>query len=238
MQGGPNYYRTYGSGIYFEDSSNNTIYHNNFENIENNLGSQVQSSNSINYWDDGYPSGGNYWSDYQTRYPNTTEISNSGIGNMPYVIDSQNKDLYPLTQPFNSMFLINYEQEIIPPAVSVVSPLNETYSETNVSLSFAIDKPYNWVGYSLDGQGNVTVNGNTTIADVAYGSHSITVYANSTFGVIGASRTVDFNVAKSEPFASMVVMLVFVTVIAAVVGLVAAMLYRGRRQRKTSNLNN
>ena len=40
-------------------SSNNKIFHNNF--INNNI--QVLSD-SADIWDDGYPSGGNYWSDY------------------------------------------------------------------------------------------------------------------------------------------------------------------------------
>ena len=37
-------------------------------------------------WDDGYPSGGNYWSDYASRYPNATEIGSSGIGDTEYLI--------------------------------------------------------------------------------------------------------------------------------------------------------
>jgi parallel beta-helix repeat protein len=44
---------------------------------------------------------GNYWSDYLTRYPNATEVDSSGIGNMPYVIDDNNIDHYPLMQPVN-----------------------------------------------------------------------------------------------------------------------------------------
>lgn len=47
-------------GIRLAESSSNSIYHNNF--ISN--AEQVLSSTSTNVWDDGYPSGGNYWSDY------------------------------------------------------------------------------------------------------------------------------------------------------------------------------
>jgi hypothetical protein len=36
------------------------------------------------HWDNA--SAGNYWSDYQSRYPNATERGNSGIGNTPYMI--------------------------------------------------------------------------------------------------------------------------------------------------------
>jgi parallel beta-helix repeat protein len=86
-------------GIQFLDeySSDSTIYHNNF--IDN--GWQVNSfAPSNNSWDNGYPSGGNYWSDYEERYPNATEIDNSGIWNTPYVIDENSQDNYPLVPEF------------------------------------------------------------------------------------------------------------------------------------------
>ena len=224
-------------GIWFWHASNNTIYHNNLMDIpygtqasNGDLGGIPYTPNSVNVWDGGFPAGGNYWG-VQTG----KEIGNTGISDSPYVLDSQNIDRYPLIRPFNSSFLANYEQEITPPKVSVVSPLNETYSESNISLSFAIDRPFNWEGYILDGQSNVTISGNTTISNIGYGSHSITVYANSTFGIIGASKTIDFNVVKSKPFTSMVVILVSATVIAIVIGSVVAVLYH-RRHRKTADL--
>jgi len=43
-------------GIWLVSASSNSIFHNNLQ--------QVYTPNSSNVWDDGYPSGGNYWSDY------------------------------------------------------------------------------------------------------------------------------------------------------------------------------
>jgi parallel beta-helix repeat protein len=84
-------------GIIFYSSSNNMIYHNNF--VGNSQ--QAWSNNaSVNVCDDGYPSGGNYWSDYLTRYPNAREIDQSGIGDTAYVIDANNTDHYPLMTPY------------------------------------------------------------------------------------------------------------------------------------------
>jgi parallel beta-helix repeat protein len=83
-------------GGYLESSFGNTFYHNNF--IGN--AQQVFSDGSPNTWDNGYPSGGNYWSDYQTRYRNATEINSSAIWNTPYVINSSNMDNYPLMNPW------------------------------------------------------------------------------------------------------------------------------------------
>jgi parallel beta-helix repeat protein len=80
-------------GIYLGYSSSNSFYHNNFI---NNITPQVSSVQSTNVWDDGYPAGGNYWSDYQTRYPNASETDNSGIWNTSYYIDANNTDNYPL----------------------------------------------------------------------------------------------------------------------------------------------
>lgn len=48
-------------------------------------------------WDDGKE--GNYWSDYQTKYPNAAEVGTSGIGDTPYVIDENSTDHYPLMNP-------------------------------------------------------------------------------------------------------------------------------------------
>jgi parallel beta-helix repeat protein len=42
-------------------SSNNIIFHNNFVDNTNQV---FFTEGSANFWDDGYPSGGNYWSDY------------------------------------------------------------------------------------------------------------------------------------------------------------------------------
>ena len=57
----------------------------------------ADNSTFTNFWDNAAV--GNYWSDYQTKYPNATEIGNSGIGNTPYIVDANNIDHYPLMKP-------------------------------------------------------------------------------------------------------------------------------------------
>jgi len=69
---------------------NNRIYHNNFV---NNL-QQVNIEDSVNTWDGGYPSGGNYWSDYTGA-----DADGDGIGDTPYIIDENNVDRFPLMAP-------------------------------------------------------------------------------------------------------------------------------------------
>lgn len=68
-------------GIIFGDSSNNSIYKNNFVNSMY----KAQASELTNVWDNGLV--GNYWSDYN--------------GNGSYVINENNIDHYPLTTPID-----------------------------------------------------------------------------------------------------------------------------------------
>ena len=184
------------AGIDFDSSSNNIIYHNNFINnsiqaIDTGLYAFYQTV-PLNTWDDGYPFGGNYWSDYKTVYPNATEIDSSRIGDMPYSVYVNNTDRYPLMEPFTTA---TYLLQNTPPKISLLSPLNQTYSKSTVSLAFSIDKPVNWISYSLDGQQNVTITGNTTLTNMTNGLHTLTVYANDTFGNVGASQTITFKIA-------------------------------------------
>jgi len=79
-------------GLTDEGSPNNHIYHNTFV---NNL-RHVNIQHTVNTWDDGYPSGGNYWSDYTG-----VDVDGDGIGETPYVIDENNVDRFPLMTPFS-----------------------------------------------------------------------------------------------------------------------------------------
>jgi len=87
-------------GILLDYSSNNSIYHNNFI---NNI-SQVWTYGSVNVWDDSYPSGGNYWSDYtdvdQYSGPYQNETGSDRIWDHPYIIDENNQDNYPVVPEF------------------------------------------------------------------------------------------------------------------------------------------
>lgn len=50
---------------------------------------------TTNRWDNGYPSGGNHWSDYTGA-----DINGDGIGDTPYIVDANNTDHYPLMTPY------------------------------------------------------------------------------------------------------------------------------------------
>lgn len=99
-------------GITFENaSSTNSIYHNNFIENEQQILDFHWSSPwvpaSTNTWNNSYPSGGNYWSNYTgVDYysgPKQDQPGSDGIGDMPHVIDENNVDYYPLMGPFRSL---------------------------------------------------------------------------------------------------------------------------------------
>ena len=82
-----------GVGAYISEASSNKFYHNNF--MGNIPQVYFSTSGFGNIWDDGYPSGGNYWSDY-----NGTDANHDGIGDTSYTIDGNNTDHYPLMVPY------------------------------------------------------------------------------------------------------------------------------------------
>ncbi len=78
-------------------SINNIFYHNDF--INNNK--HIYDNLSINSWDSGYPSGGNFWSDYtgadNFSGANQSLLGSDGIGDTPYNISggAGAQDRYP-----------------------------------------------------------------------------------------------------------------------------------------------
>lgn len=92
-----------GRGVYTEYCGVNIFHHNNFINNTQQWADigftpwPIPLQISVSIWDDGTE--GNYWSDYENKYPNATELDGSGIWNTPYVLHESNQDNYPLTTP-------------------------------------------------------------------------------------------------------------------------------------------
>ncbi len=90
-----------GSGILLQSATGSIVYHNNLVN------NSVQASDDNpgkNQWDNGYPTGGNYWSDFKGVDNCSAPQQNicpspDGIGDTPYGFTSA-QDNYPLMKPF------------------------------------------------------------------------------------------------------------------------------------------
>ena len=126
--------------LYMDESSGNKFYHNNFTNNK----VQTYSDGFINVWDNGYPSGGNLWSDYRGHDlycgPYQNETGSDGIGDTPYVIDEGNKDNYPFL-PLKFMPLASFTWAPVYPIVYDIVTLNasDSYDLDGQIVSYAWD---------------------------------------------------------------------------------------------------
>ncbi|PVX26764.1 MAG: hypothetical protein CW716_05285, partial [Candidatus Bathyarchaeum sp.] len=215
---------------------------------------------------------GNYWSNY-----NGTDTNGDGVGDVPYFIDDDNQDDYPLmvpnsatpsfsyiltvdslpsgvtftadgtafTTPWSETYNENtavsltmpefyfyngekytwiqwtdgksdrqrtvtlnedtsliavFAPEDTPLQISVLSPTNKTYSTVDIPLEISVNRFFYSTTYSLDGQVNTTVVGNTTLLGMSQGTHSIVIYIEDSPGSISALETVYFTVASANGF--------------------------------------
>lgn len=102
-------------GIFLIDCSLVFVHHNNFI---NNTIQALDNQGSLNTWDDGYPSGGNYWDNYtyldQLYGPHQTLPGADNIWDAPFIIDQDSLDYYPFVTPVPEF------PSIILPAISMV----------------------------------------------------------------------------------------------------------------------
>jgi parallel beta-helix repeat protein len=208
-------------GVYSSSQPlNTTFYHNNF--IKNAQQTEVIGLDHSDFWDNGEE--GNYWSNYTGLDDN-----DNGLGDSPYVIFGERRlyddlyttfaesyeDHYPLMVPFNcSNVTIELPEwatsrlpnvfttpDTTPPTILILSLENASYPIGKLPLRFTASEPTSWMSYSIDGQDNITVTGDTVLAGLFVGSHYLTVYANDTAGNTGASETVYFHIETPFPTA-------------------------------------
>ena len=89
-----------------------------------------------------------------------------------------------------------------PPTIQITSPGNDTYSQ--IILTYTVNRQASWVGYSIDDTANVTAHGETELANLTQGSHSIIMYGNDSAGNMGSSNRVFFSVNSLPPEINMV----------------------------------
>jgi hypothetical protein len=134
-------------GVEFAWSSNNEVYHNSF--IHNTGPVQAGGDDqSVNLWDDGYPSGGNYWSDYNGTdlcsgsYQNETD--SDGIGDAPYVVYTNITDRYPLIAPLGMFnFVVN--------VVGSTGPINVDLMTNSTVKNVQIDEMARTLSFNVNG---------------------------------------------------------------------------------------
>jgi len=174
-----------GYGIYADSSSFfNKIYHNNI--VDNTIQSYDQGNN---VWDDGYPSGGNYWSDFDEPSEGAYDNNSDGIVDSPYYIPGgSNVDHYPLMHPYG----IN-----VPPVANFsYSPLNPTDLETIAFTDSSSDSDgsiVNWTWNFGDGAVSYQRNPSHQYADDGIYLVNLTVTDDD-----GASDTIQKQITASN----------------------------------------
>jgi len=219
---------TYGICLY--SSFNNSIYHNNF--TGNNNQTYVAGDSSSNFWDNGYPSGGNYWSDYSgidlQRDPQQNETGRDGIGDTPYSINALDK--YPLMNPWHEPPWVPYASFSFSLAQATVnetvvfdawnsydfdgqitrylwdfgdgSTANETSPITNHDYSFP--KVYNVTLTVIDNEGiSSTLTKSINTTKIA---STITVAANSPTLILGQSITIRGSITPTRAKANVIIL--------------------------------
>jgi len=139
---GNTFYRNGYYGLIMWAAENNDIHHNNF--LDNGDNARSQSSLGANSWDDG--SEGNYWSDYEARYPDAEEVDETGIWDTPYDIpgDAGDEDNYPLVEPFETLI----------PNQPPNGPRNPSPADDAIGVS--INATLSWTGGDPDPADTVT----------------------------------------------------------------------------------
>ena len=144
----------YGISPYY--SSNNRIFHNSF--INNQI--SINPNEPTDIWDDGYPSGGNYWSNhtgvdyFSGPYQNIT--GSDGIGDTPYIIDANNRDRFPLMNPWPPVMSIGGVVGITGYKLVFKETMNNllgSLATIDYHWSFSVDKwdGTQWVATAISG---------------------------------------------------------------------------------------
>jgi len=151
------------------------------------------------------------------------------IGGLKYDYPFPDDNYFIVTaQPVNEQYLpIGYgtpdpsyvPPDTVAPIISVMSPTNQTYYTTEVPLNFTVNEEVSGMSYSLDGQENVTIIGNTTLTELPNGSHYVIIYAEDVAGNVNSSGAVTFTVNKSN-FPSWIPLLTMLIVVALLVAII------------------
>lgn len=85
--------------------------------------------------------------------------------------------------------------DVLGPQITIIIPLNQTYSTRDIQLVFITDESVDRVSYVLDGKEELSISGNITLPALTDGSHWVTVFAVDEYGNSNTSETIFFTVS-------------------------------------------
>jgi len=144
------------------------------------------------------------WSQQVSINVNFTAIPD-GRHNITVYANMHNREQYS--------FSVLFTTDETPPKIAILSLKDEIYYTNDVTLAFAVNEPTSRIEYSLDGEPNVTIPENTTLTNLPYGEHNVTVYAQDLAGHVGVSDTITFSVDVPFPTTLVVASVITVSVV-------------------------
>ena len=177
------------NGIELSYSSDIKIFHNDFINHTQHASTQF----SLAVWDNGYPSGGNYWSDYAGTDvysgPDQNQPGSDGIGDTPYNCSENNQDRYPLMQVFTNIAV----QGVLPSKTIVgqgynvtieVRGENQGWEPKITSITFYVDTTVlaTYTNLEMTGRNQTILNATWQTATYTKGNYTVRVVADTVPG--------------------------------------------------------
>lgn len=175
-------------GVSLRYSSGNRFYHNNF--LNNTVQAYSFPGDLGNVWDDGFFSGGNYWSDYAN-----VDLDNDGIGDAPYVIEGINQDNCPLMGMFYG-FDISVGCRVNVVSNSTIEEFQYFGSNATIRMvvsNMTVDQTWGFCRILiphdlLSPSYNITINNNPVSYDTVYENDTLSIlyfsYEHSTVEIV------------------------------------------------------
>ena len=208
-------------GVDLQGSSGNMLYRNNFlRSSKGHVHNPVASV--VNVWDNrslGGRRGGNYWDNY-----NGTDADGDGVGDTSFIIDSSNKDVYPLMTPPVPVPLA--VASIVASTKVGLAPLTVTFNADVIGTS----KPfsYSWIFGDRSNGSNET---SPTHRFTAPGNYTVVVLVHDASNTY-SSRSLNILVlAGGQPWLSGWYLVGLVSLVAGIVAIGFASYWRRSRDK-------
>jgi len=234
---------TWGIWISSYSSTNNKIFHNNF--IDNQYSSYCYTSQN---WSDGYPSGGNYWSNLKITDKlsgsDQNETGSDGINDNPYLMVLSYKDPYPLCAPFRSFSAGIWKNQAYDIDIISNSSVSNFNFDTNASIypkvSFLVEGLTGTIGFCRLAiprglmwcddlaEWTITINGTTIIRTIIETTNCTCIYFTYNHSV-KAVQVQSTHAIPEFQFPIMPLLIVIAT-------LLAAMVNRRKQVQRVSNI--
>ncbi|MDP3026070.1 MAG: hypothetical protein Q8N63_00030, partial [Nanoarchaeota archaeon] len=128
----------------------------------------------------------------------TTNITTSCAANITGLTSTEGSNTWLIgandTANNKNMSQITFFKDTVYPLITIVSPLNQTYTATTINFNVSLNEAGSWCGLSLDNAANITMTANSSNTGFGYtnstmtqGSHSVVFACNDTAGNMNAS---------------------------------------------------